>query len=137
MSKLPFDAVLFDCDGVLVDSELITNRVLSEMLGELGWRLSVEETMRIFIGKAVKDEAADRSQYRRAAYGGVARAVPGAAQCGARARAGRYRWSAFSRRNAAPGARWTHCSGLRRRPLQGRDATDEGRHDRLFQWPCF
>jgi HAD superfamily hydrolase (TIGR01509 family) len=57
MSKLPFDAVLFDCDGVLVDSELITNRVLSEMLGELGWRMSVEETMRIFIGKAVKDEA--------------------------------------------------------------------------------
>ncbi|KQR78454.1 HAD family hydrolase [Burkholderia sp. Leaf177] len=57
MSKLPFDAVLFDCDGVLVDSELITNRVLSEMLGELGWHVSVEETMRIFIGKAVKDEA--------------------------------------------------------------------------------
>jgi len=41
MSKLPFDAVLFDCDGVLVDSELITNCVLSEMLGELGWHVSV------------------------------------------------------------------------------------------------
>ena len=51
-------AVLFDCDGVLVDSEPITNRVLSEMLGELGWQLSVEETMRIFVGKTVKDEAA-------------------------------------------------------------------------------
>jgi HAD superfamily hydrolase (TIGR01509 family) len=57
MADFPFDAVLFDCDGVLVDSEPITNRVLTEMLGELGWQLSVEETMRIFVGKAVKDEA--------------------------------------------------------------------------------
>ncbi|MBS0427954.1 MAG: HAD family phosphatase [Proteobacteria bacterium] len=56
MAALSFDAVLFDCDGVLVDSEPITNRVLTEMLGELGWHLTVEETMRIFVGKAVKDE---------------------------------------------------------------------------------
>jgi HAD superfamily hydrolase (TIGR01509 family) len=54
----PFHAVLFDCDGVLVDSEPITARVLAEMLGELGWSLSVAETMQIFVGKAVKDEAA-------------------------------------------------------------------------------
>jgi HAD superfamily hydrolase (TIGR01509 family) len=53
-----FEAVLFDCDGVLVDSERITNGVLREMLGELGWPLSVEECMRIFVGKAVKDERA-------------------------------------------------------------------------------
>jgi HAD superfamily hydrolase (TIGR01509 family) len=58
MPSFPFDAVLFDCDGVLVDSELITNRVLSQMLGELGWYISVEETMRLFIGKLVRDEAA-------------------------------------------------------------------------------
>ncbi|ADG17833.1 HAD family hydrolase [Paraburkholderia atlantica] len=57
MADFRFDAVLFDCDGVLVDSEPITNRVLAEMLGELGWHLSVEETMRIFVGKMVKDEA--------------------------------------------------------------------------------
>ncbi|SMG56494.1 HAD family hydrolase [Paraburkholderia susongensis] len=57
MADFPFDAVLFDCDGVLVDSEPITNRVLTEMLGELGWHLSVEETMRIFVGKTVRDEA--------------------------------------------------------------------------------
>ena len=58
MKPFPFDAVLFDCDGVLVDSEPITNNVLVEMLGELGWRLTPEESMRIFVGKAVKDEAA-------------------------------------------------------------------------------
>lgn len=57
MSAFPFDAVLFDCDGVLVDSENITNTVLATMLGELGWHLSVDETMRLFVGKTVMDEA--------------------------------------------------------------------------------
>lgn len=51
-----FDAVLFDCDGVLVDSEPITNGVLRAMLGELGWDLSPEECMGRFIGKALQDE---------------------------------------------------------------------------------
>lgn len=53
----PFEAVLFDCDGVLVDSEPITNGVLRDMLEELGWVLTRDECMRIFVGKAVKDEA--------------------------------------------------------------------------------
>ena len=53
-----FDAVLFDCDGVLVDSEPITNGVLRDMLEERGWTLSPLECMQRFIGKAVKDEAA-------------------------------------------------------------------------------
>ncbi|RYY64483.1 MAG: HAD family phosphatase, partial [Comamonadaceae bacterium] len=55
---MKFDAVLFDCDGVLVDSEWITNGVLRDMLEELGWKLSAEECMRTFVGKAVKDERA-------------------------------------------------------------------------------
>jgi len=53
-----FDAVLFDCDGVLVDSERITNGVLRDMLEELGWKLTAQECMHIFLGKAVKDERA-------------------------------------------------------------------------------
>jgi HAD superfamily hydrolase (TIGR01509 family) len=53
-----FEAVLFDCDGVLVDSEPITNGVLREMLNEAGWALSPAECMAIFIGKAVRDERA-------------------------------------------------------------------------------
>jgi HAD superfamily hydrolase (TIGR01509 family) len=53
-----FDAVLFDCDGVLVDSEGITNGVLRDMLEDLGWTLSPAECMRLFVGKAVKDERA-------------------------------------------------------------------------------
>lgn len=55
---LKFDAVLFDCDGVLVDSEPLTNGVLRDMLEEAGWKLSSAECMRLFIGKAVKDEIA-------------------------------------------------------------------------------
>lgn len=58
MTMLRFDAVLFDCDGVLVDSEPITNGVLRDMLEERGWTLTREECMRLFVGKAVKDEAA-------------------------------------------------------------------------------
>ena len=34
---MPFEAILFDCDGVLVDSETITNTVLCTMLNESGW----------------------------------------------------------------------------------------------------
>jgi HAD superfamily hydrolase (TIGR01509 family) len=54
--KVQFEAVLFDCDGVLVDSEPITNGVLRQMLNEAGWALSQPECERIFIGKAVRDE---------------------------------------------------------------------------------
>ena len=58
MTLLKFDAVLFDCDGVLVDSEPFTNGVLRDMLAESGWVLSSAECMRLFIGKAVMDERA-------------------------------------------------------------------------------
>lgn len=53
-----FEAVLFDCDGVLVVSEPITNGVLRDMLEELGWKLSAQECLALFVGKTVKDEAA-------------------------------------------------------------------------------
>lgn len=55
---MKFEAVLFDCDGVLVDSEPITNGVLRAMLGDLGWQLTQEECMRHFVGKALKEELA-------------------------------------------------------------------------------
>ena len=70
MTSFPFSAVLFDCDGVLVDSEPITNGVLRDMLEERGWTLSSDECMRIFVGKAVKDEAG-RASCRERVYSGV------------------------------------------------------------------
>ena len=55
---MKFEAILFDCDGVLVDSEPITNGVLRDMLEEAGWQMTVDECMRVFVGKAVRSEAA-------------------------------------------------------------------------------
>ena len=55
---IPFDAVLFDCDGVLVDSEPLTHRVLHSMLHARGWALSEAECMETFLGNAVKDKKA-------------------------------------------------------------------------------
>jgi HAD superfamily hydrolase (TIGR01509 family) len=53
---MKFQAVLFDCDGVLVDSEPITNGLLRDMLEEHGWRLTHAECFAHFVGKAVIDE---------------------------------------------------------------------------------
>lgn len=53
-----FEAVLFDCDGVLVDSEPITNGVLREVLTEAGWAISADDCERLFIGRAVRDQRA-------------------------------------------------------------------------------
>jgi HAD superfamily hydrolase (TIGR01509 family) len=52
-----FGAVLFDCDGVLVDSEPITNGVLQLMLCELGWQMTQKECFATFVGHAVIDQA--------------------------------------------------------------------------------
>ena len=51
-------AILFDCDGVLVDSEPLTMRVLRDLLAERGWDMSLKECMQRFVGKATRDEAA-------------------------------------------------------------------------------
>jgi HAD superfamily hydrolase (TIGR01509 family) len=46
-------AVIFDCDGVLIDSEYLASRVESELAAELGLKMSVEETHDLFLGKTV------------------------------------------------------------------------------------
>jgi HAD superfamily hydrolase (TIGR01509 family) len=55
----PLALVIFDCDGVLVDSERIGVRVESEYLTELGWPLTEAEIMELFTGRtdAYMDEA--------------------------------------------------------------------------------
>jgi HAD superfamily hydrolase (TIGR01509 family) len=45
--------VVFDCDGVLVDSERLSQGVLRQMLAELGLSLSLEETMASFSGTSM------------------------------------------------------------------------------------
>ena len=46
-------AVIFDCDGVLVDSEWLASRVEGELLRELGVELTVEQVHELFLGKTV------------------------------------------------------------------------------------
>ncbi len=47
-------AVIFDCDGVLVDSEGLMNREFRTMLGEIGLTYTAEETTRTFMGRSMK-----------------------------------------------------------------------------------
>ncbi len=42
--------ILFDCDGVLVDSEIVSARIESEMFAELGYEISAEEIAARFAG---------------------------------------------------------------------------------------
>ena len=56
-SRMTFQAVLFDCDGVLVDSEAITCGALRDLLYENGWRLSLAECMDHFVGHTVRSRA--------------------------------------------------------------------------------
>jgi HAD superfamily hydrolase (TIGR01509 family) len=46
--------VIFDCDGVLVDSEPLSNTVFARALNREGLDWSVEETMRRLVGRSMK-----------------------------------------------------------------------------------
>jgi len=46
------DLVIFDCDGVLVDSEMLSCQCLSEALGEYGIELGIEQVLQLFLGKS-------------------------------------------------------------------------------------
>jgi len=47
--------VIFDCDGVLIDSEAICNRVVAAILTEAGWAMTAEESHARFIGQSFYD----------------------------------------------------------------------------------
>ena len=49
------ELIIFDCDGVLIDSEVIANRVDVAYLAELGITFSLEDYMSIALGKTLKD----------------------------------------------------------------------------------
>ena len=55
MNRLAPQLIIFDCDGVLVDSELIANRILQQGLEELGLSLSLEETLSRYTGRSFQD----------------------------------------------------------------------------------
>jgi HAD superfamily hydrolase (TIGR01509 family) len=48
----PYDLVIFDCDGVLVDSEMLSANVLMNLLSEIGINLTFDEFRVDFLGRA-------------------------------------------------------------------------------------
>jgi HAD superfamily hydrolase (TIGR01509 family) len=52
---LNWELIIFDCDGVLVDSEPIQNRVFARMLQDIGLMMSDEEHAQAFIGRSMAD----------------------------------------------------------------------------------
>jgi beta-phosphoglucomutase-like phosphatase (HAD superfamily) len=51
----PIDLLIFDCDGVLIDSEGVASIVLSRELRRLGWMISAEECETEFLGTSLRD----------------------------------------------------------------------------------
>jgi HAD superfamily hydrolase (TIGR01509 family) len=90
----PVSLVIFDCDGVLVDSEGISSRELARSIGEVGLAMSWEEVKATFKGRSLADIAAaverrigralprgwlgEFERRRAAAFRDGLRAVPGA-----------------------------------------------------------
>lgn len=67
MSDAGLPALIFDCDGVLVDSEYLASRVEAEITRPLGLELTVEEAHAMFLGKTVDgvlDAIAERTGRR-------------------------------------------------------------------------
>jgi HAD superfamily hydrolase (TIGR01509 family) len=50
-------AVIFDCDGVLVDSEPVTNRLIRDDLAEHGLPMTIEQVMAAFVGGTMEGVA--------------------------------------------------------------------------------
>lgn len=51
---MSIELVIFDCDGVLVDSERLAIQVDQEVLSELGWDITLSEVIERFVGRSNK-----------------------------------------------------------------------------------
>lgn len=76
----PIELVIFDCDGVPVDSERITARVQVALGAELGWTPTEQDVVERFIGRSsasIREQGVARAAGMRAfGYaGGLTRAA--------------------------------------------------------------
>ena len=55
MNRLPFDLVIFDCDGVLVESEPLACQVYIQIFMEYGYRLDYAATLKKFHGTTLPE----------------------------------------------------------------------------------
>jgi HAD superfamily hydrolase (TIGR01509 family) len=51
--------VIFDCDGVLVDSERIANDVMAAHITAAGWPMSGAQSLKLFVGKRMTEVMAE------------------------------------------------------------------------------
>jgi HAD superfamily hydrolase (TIGR01509 family) len=58
-----YDLVIFDCDGVLVDSEMLSARVLMSMMASAGMPITFEDFRLDFLGRSFAN-AAERARQR-------------------------------------------------------------------------
>jgi HAD superfamily hydrolase (TIGR01509 family) len=49
------DLIIFDCDGVLIDSESIASKLIAQNLTTLGWPMTTEDSMALFLGMSIVD----------------------------------------------------------------------------------
>jgi HAD superfamily hydrolase (TIGR01509 family) len=52
---MKYNCIIFDCDGVLVDSEAISAKVFQQMIAELGCNLDFETILEQITGTSMKD----------------------------------------------------------------------------------
>lgn len=52
-NEVRYDGILFDCDGVLVDSERITSRVWAGLLTEIGLPTTTEQSLATYLGNSM------------------------------------------------------------------------------------
>ncbi len=58
-SSQHYNLVIFDCDGVLVDSEVISCRVHAEVLTRHGYPMTAEDVRQRFLGRSARDANLD------------------------------------------------------------------------------
>jgi HAD superfamily hydrolase (TIGR01509 family) len=49
------ELIIFDCDGVLIDSEGVASRIVAANLSGLGWPMDAAEARRLFLGMSIID----------------------------------------------------------------------------------
>ncbi len=124
----PVRLVVFDCDGVLIDSEGIAGRVTAAALSELGWIMTAADCQARFLGMSLADMCGAIAAERRAplppgwepglaarlaaALGREAVLVPGAAAALAGVAALGLDWRVASNSGMAELAAKFACTGL-------------------------
>jgi HAD superfamily hydrolase (TIGR01509 family) len=61
------DLVVFDCDGVLVDTERLTVEIEARVLGELGWPMTPAEVVDRWMGRSSQAQLAELTEHLGAA----------------------------------------------------------------------